>query len=205
MVTVTTKSIVIIAVTTAIYTVFMGIGAVFVATPGIQLLYLPIIWWLAFPIWFGIPGVAGVFLGSFLGNFFFKGLGFIGGWEAIIMAAFALMYWLLTPKGASELKKATHLVIIEIEGFIGCFVALALILAGDSVLGVIPWAVAFQLTIVPGIPMGIWFPTSLFTGILYLIATPALLRAATQPIKRAGIYYGSMQERGGASTFVPQK
>jgi hypothetical protein len=192
---VSTRDIVIIAVTTAIYTVFMGLSAVFVATPGIQLLYFPIIWWLVFPVWFGIPGVLGVLIGSFLGNFFFKGLGFLGGWEAIIMAAFAVIFWLLTPAGASELKKTRHLLIIEILGFVSCFVALGLILAGDAVLGIIPWMVAFELSMLPGFPMGIWFPTSLFTGILFLVATPVLLRAATGAIKRAGIYYGSYAER----------
>jgi energy-coupling factor transport system substrate-specific component len=180
-----TKDIVVVAISAALYVIFTLFSSIFVAAPGFSYIFFGTIWIALLPIWFGVPGIIGGFIGSFLGAAVIQGAGFLGIISAFgVLIGFILMY-VAIPAGVGEMKKLKHLVVFEVVQIIMIIVVPAIIFAINIFLGFLPAEVAWL----------IYIPTETINIPLWVIVSPIIARAIYPYLKRSGLYYGTLWDR----------
>ena len=174
----------IIAVTTALYTVFFALSYS-ITLPNFTLLYLPIILLGVFPVWFGWSGLVGSMIGGFIGGAMVEGLGFLGIFESVVAFIIYFINWVLIPKKAAEDSNKRNLL------------ALLAILATSLFAGTS--YILFQYTILPQLfdtatALVILVPTFFINLPIVLITCPALIRAVSPKLRTWGMYTGNFSE-----------
>ncbi len=95
-----------IAISAALYVLFFGLSYV-VSSPSASfvILYLKVILLGVFPVWFGLPGLAGSMIVAVIGGIFVENLAFASWIEEITTLIFYGLNWLLTPLDSVERRR----------------------------------------------------------------------------------------------------
>lgn len=174
----------IIAITTALYTVFFFLSYS-ITLPNFTLLYLPIILLGVFPAWFGWPGLVGSMLGGFIGGAFVEGLGFLGVFESVVAFLIYTINWALIPKKAAE--DGNKLTLAAMLGVL----AVSLLVGTSYIL--------WQYTVMPQLftasqALVVLVPTFLLNLPIVLITCPLLIKAVSPKLRTWGMYSGNLAE-----------
>jgi hypothetical protein len=178
-----TKQVSIMAISAALFTVFFFLSYA-LAIPGFVLIYFPIILLGVFPLWFGLPGLAGSMIGAFIGGVFVEGLGFLAWAEAVDVLIIYGLNWVLIPKMATELKTKKNLFVLSGIYALTLFVGTSYILWQLTNLGILEASVA-EITLLPVFALNI---------VIQLVACPALIRTLSPKLRNWGIYSGTFNE-----------
>src|SRR5512137_1377722 len=91
----------VVAISAALYAVFFGLSFVVPSpSPSFVLLYLPVILLGVFPVWFGLPGLAGSMIGAVIGGIFVENLAFAAWIEGVTALVIYGLNWVLMPRNA---------------------------------------------------------------------------------------------------------
>ena len=171
------------AISAALFTVFFFLSYA-LAIPGFVLIYFPIILLGVFPLWFGLPGLAGSLIGAFIGGVFVEGLGFLAWAEAVDVLIIYGLNWVLIPKMATELKTKKNLFVLSGIYALTLFVGTSYILWQLTNLGILGAGVA-EISLLPVFALNI---------VIQLVACPALIRTLSPKLRNWGIYSGTFNE-----------
>lgn len=179
-----TKDLTVTAMSASIFAVSMIMVSSFVIVPGAIIFYVPAAWQLLWPIWFGVPGCIGIFIGNLIGCQF-KGLyGLSSIIEAFGNFLSGYIPYLTIPKGVSNLKTKRDLAVLFVTFLPGKAIGTLITVSGYVL--VMPWYTAL-FYIYPSYMVFdlVWQ----FTFGLYL------LKALTPVLKSLGMYYGVHAEQ----------
>ena len=180
------KDIAICALSAAIFAITMVIVAPLVILPGAIIFYVPAAWQLLWPIWFGVPGCAGILIGNFVGCQF-KGLyGPASLVEAIGNCLSGLIPYYMIPKKVSSLEKVRHYLLLFLSYAPGKAIGTLITTSGYAMFGVMPWETALLIV----------YPSYMIFDLVWQFTFGAiLLKAVTPVLKQIGGYYGVYAER----------
>jgi hypothetical protein len=172
----------IVAISAALYAVFFFLSYL-VAVPSFTILYLPIILLGVFPIWFGLPGLAGSMIGAVIGGLFVENLGFLAWIEIVTTLIIYGLNWVLIPRNASDGKVKKNLLLLGVYAFT-LFVGTSYILWQFTAVGLFTTEAALVVLL----------PTFALNYAIEAAICPILIRTVSPKLRIWGVYSGNFWE-----------
>jgi len=181
---VSAKEASVVAISAALYAVFFGLSFVVPSpSPSFVLLYLPVILLGVFPVWFGLPGLAGGIIGAVIGGIFVENLAFAAWIEGVTALVIYGLNWVLMPRSAAEGKRKSILILLGVY-------ALTLFLGTGYIL----WQFTTLGLFTPEGALIVLLPTFAINYLIEALICPALLRAMSLKLRSSGVYVGNFWE-----------
>lgn len=177
------KNASIIAVSAALYALFFFLSSL-IATPNFVVLYLPVILLGTFPLWFGLPGLAGSMIGAIAGGLFVESLGFAAWIEAVTTCIIFTLNWLFMPRNLDKEKGKNYVLLLSVYAFT-LFLGTVYVLWQLAFIGIFPMEVAFFVLLLPTFSLNFVIEATL---------CPVLLRLVSPKLKAWGVYAGNFWE-----------
>jgi hypothetical protein len=178
----TAKQVSIIAISASLYAVFFFLSYL-IAVPNFTILYLPIILLGVFPVWFGLPGLAGSMIGAVIGGLFVENLGFLAWIEIVTTFIIYTLNWLLIPRNTSEGKVKKNLLLLGVYA-LTLFVGTSYILWQFTAVGLFTSEAALVVLL----------PTFALNYVIEVVICPVVIRTLSPKLRNWGIYSGNFWE-----------
>jgi len=172
----------IVAMSAALYDVTFFLSYL-AAVPNFTILYLPIILLGVFPLYFGLPGLAGSMTGAVIGGLFVENLGFLAWIELITTLTIYSLNWVLIPRDASDGKVKKNLLLLGVYA-LSLFVGTSYILWQFTAVGLFTADTALIVLL----------PTIALNYAIEPVICPILIRTVTPKLKLWGVYSGNFWE-----------
>ena len=173
----------VVAMSAALYAVFFFLSYL-IAVPSFTILYLPIILLGVFPLWFGLPGLAGSMIGAVIGGLFVENLGFLAWIELITTFIIYSLNWFLVPRDAVEGRSRKRLALLLGVYAVTLFAGTSYILWQFTVVGLFTADTALLVLL----------PTFALNYAIEVVLCPVLLRTVSPKLRIWGIYVGNLWE-----------
>lgn len=177
------KNASIIAISAALYALFFFLSSL-IATPNFVVLYLPVVLLGVFPLWFGLPGLAGSMTGAVVGGLLVESLGFAAWIEGVTTLIIYALNWVLIPKGFAKKGGKNLVLLLGVYAFT-LFLGTVYVLWQFAFIGIFPMEVAF-LVLLP--------PTFALNFVIEAMLCPVMLRVVSPKLKAWGVYVGNFWE-----------
>ncbi len=178
------KGVSVIAMSAALYALFFGLSYVVPSpSPSFVILYLPVILLGVFPLWFGLPGLAGSMIGAVIGGIFVENLAFAAWIEGITTLIIYGLNWLLMPRYSVEGRRkgvVTLLAVYALTLFLGT--------------GYILWQFTLLGLFTTDIALLVLLPTFAINYLIEALICPALLKTVSLKLRSSGVYVGNFWE-----------
>jgi hypothetical protein len=168
--------------TAALYTVFFFLSYL-AAIPSFTILYLPIILLGVFPLWFGLPGLAGSMIGAVMGGLLVENLGFLAWIEIVTALIIYCLNWVLIPRNAAEGKIKKNLLLLGVYA-LTLFAGTSYILWQFTAVGLFTAEAALVVLL----------PTFALNYAIEAVTCPILMRTVTPKLRIWGVYSGNFWE-----------
>jgi len=178
------KDVAIAAISTSIFAMTMIIVSPLVIVPGAIIFYIPAAWQLLWPIWFGIPGCFGIFIGNLIGCYFKGVYGISALIEALGNSLSGLIPYFTIPSKAANPKTKKDVLILFLTFLPGKAIGTLITVSGYLLF--MPWQTAFLYV----------YPAYMTFDLIWQFTVGLLLLKTITPILRQiGVYYGVYAER----------
>lgn len=178
------RQLVIIALSTAVYSVLNWVSAAFQVVPGASLVFPATAAAIVFTMWFGIWGAIGVFLGTIIGGFAWGTtvlVSFVGGFHNIlegIIPALVFYYWPGLRKDLGNAKSLIAYVLFAV--ILGTFV--------NALLGNLNYVLWGYSSLDYALKVGLW-PWWLADAVAAVALGIPLLISMTRFVEKTSLYH----------------